>query len=144
MPRQSSRALVLALALLSAVAQARGQSCLNRTAYKAQWEVAAASFQSTFNNWTGAGFRPVQVSGYADAAGGSRYNMVLVRQPNAPAYILMAGSNSSVMLKHWADLPKTGYCLSWINAHTAGGKELFTYLYEKKTCGGGQVGRPAG
>ncbi len=95
--------------------------------------------QSTFTSWTSLGHRPVQVSGYADTAGASRFNMVFAKQPSAPAYILMAGANSTVMLKHWADLPKTGFCLSWINAHTAGGKDWFTYLYEKKACGGGQV-----
>jgi hypothetical protein len=92
-----------------------------------------AGYQSTFNDLTAQGYRPIQVSGYTNN-GAERYAALFTKTP-AGAWVAKHGLTSSEFQSYFNWLGSLGYRLTWISGYEVAGNERYAAIWEQKTGG---------
>jgi len=97
-------------------------------AFAARHGQSSAEYQSTFNDLTGKGFRPVCVSVYPDG-NTARYASIF-HKTNGSAYVARHGIDGTQYQNEFTKLSGQGFRPRSLSAATVGGKTLFAFVFD--------------
>ena len=121
------RASATILSVLCVAVSARAQT------WQARHGMTPAAYQSTFNDLTSIGYRPVAVSGYT-SGGAERYAAIFTKSAGGP-WVAKHGMSATDYQSYFNYYTSLGYRLTWVNAHEAAGQERYAAIWEQKSGG---------
>jgi hypothetical protein len=109
------------------------------SAWVARHDLTGAQYQLEFDKWTGLGYRPTYVSGYA-VGGSARYAAVWDKAPGAPMVARhgLTAAQYQAEFNKWTQL---GYRPVLVNGYGVGATDYYVALFEKSSAGGAWVAR---
>jgi hypothetical protein len=105
-----------------------------KTPWVARHNLTAVQYQTEFEKWTKAGYRPLQIESYP-ASDGIRYAAIYVKTPGPPFLAYHARSEADHQAR-FNQLTAEGWVPVIISVAPWGGARYYTALYEKKDVGG--------
>jgi polyglycine hydrolase-like protein len=105
-----------------------------KTPWVARHNLTGAQYQSEFDKWTKAGYRPLQIESYP-ASDGIRYAAIYVKTPGPPFLAYHARTDADHQAR-FNQLTAQGWVPVIISVAPWGGARYYTALYEKKAVGG--------
>ena len=105
----------------------------NKSTWASFHGLSSSQYQSKFNQYTQAGYRPTQVESYRSGSG-IRY-AVIFRKQSGPAYFAYHGRTPSQHQQLFDQKIQAGYRPINISVVSINGKRYYTGLYEKKNVG---------
>lgn len=106
------------------VAVAQAQTWVARHA------MTSTEYQSEFNKYTGQGYRPVVISGYA-VGNQDRYAAVFEKTPNAPAWVARNSLSSAEYQTEFDKYTAQGYRLVQVSGYTVNNQDRYAVIFEK-------------
>lgn len=101
----------------------------NAPAYAAKHGMTAAQYQAEFNNWTGKGYRLVDVSGYT--VGGTDFYAAIWEKSAGPAWVARHNMSSTDYQNEFNEKAGQGYRLVKVSGYSSGNSARFAAIWEK-------------
>jgi hypothetical protein len=105
-----------------------------KTPWVARHNLTGAQYQTEFDKWTRAGYRPLQIESYP-ASNGIRYAAIFVKTPG-PSFLAYHARSEADHQARFNQLTAQGWVPAIISVAPWGGARYYTALYEKKAVGG--------
>ncbi len=97
-------------------------------AWQALHNMSAANYNARFKEWTGQGYRPVQISGYS-----GRFAAIFEKSNNAPAWAAPHRIKAADYQKEFNKWVGQGYRPVCVTGYTEGNQLFYTAIFEKRS-----------
>ncbi len=106
-------------------------------AWQARHGLTSSQYQAEFDNWTGQGYRLVDVSGYQE--GGEAHYAAIWQQYDSPAWQAYHGLSSADHQARFDQLGAQGYRMVHVAGYAVNGTPLYAAIWEQSDAGAWQA-----
>ncbi len=101
----------------------------NQPAWAAKHGMTATQYQAEFNNWTGKGYRLIDISGYT--VGGTDFYAAIWEKSDGPAWVAKHNMSSADYQTEFNEKSGQGYRLVKVSGYSSGNAARFAAIWEK-------------